>query len=59
MHLFRTFKYFMEPRSLIVPCPSSLTSTLITSIFCIIRALVQLAEKLGSASYQSVNYIAL
>lgn len=29
------------------------------SIFCIIRALVQLAEKLGSAPYQSVNYIAL
>lgn len=57
--LFRTVKCFMEPRSLIVPCPSSLTSTLITSIFCIIRALVQLTEKLGSAPYQSVNYIAL
>lgn len=49
----------MEPRNLIASCPSSVTSTLITSFFSIIRALVQLAGELSSAPHQSVNYIAL
>lgn len=48
-----------EPRNLIAPCPSSVTSTSITSVFCIIRALVQLAGELGLVPNQSVNYIAL
>lgn len=49
----------MEPRNLIAPCPSSVTSALITSLFYIIRVLVQLAGDLGLASYQAVNYITL
>lgn len=49
----------MEPRNLIALCPSLVTSTLITSIFFIIRVLTQLAGELGLAPHQPFNYITL